>query len=300
MNKDYLVEKWLKNELTEAEQSAFERLDDHQQHLDILETAKNFRAGDNEPIPDFSSFKQQYHKRTASTGNSWLKPLMRVAAILVVGLGAYFIFSNTSTVFQTTAAEKIEVMLPDNSEVVLNSMSVLSFKEKNWNENRSVELDGEAYFKVAKGQRFDVRTNGGLVSVLGTQFNVQNRSGLFEVRCFEGRVEVRSDTLIRVLNAGNTVRILNGALTLGNTASSEPNWINDRSNFELVPYSVVLAEFERQYNLKIEADNVDTNRLFSGGFTHSNLNDALLEITQPMNLTFEQTTEKVILNARGN
>ena len=47
--------------------------------------------------------------------------------------------------------------------------------ENKWKNERSVNLDGEGFFKVAKGSKFDVETSAGTVSVVGTQFNVKNR-----------------------------------------------------------------------------------------------------------------------------
>ena len=42
--------------------------------------------------------------------------------------------------------------LPDHSEVVLNADSEITYKKSNWDTNRKLELQGEAYFKVAKGK----------------------------------------------------------------------------------------------------------------------------------------------------
>ena len=39
----------------------------------------------------------------------------------------------------------------------------------------------------------------------------------------------------------------------------------------------------------------DTARLFSGGFVHNNLENALMSITEPMNLTFEISSPNQVL-----
>jgi hypothetical protein len=40
--------------------------------------------------------------------------------------------------------------------------------------------------------------------------------------------------------------------------------------FTGIPLDQVIAELERQYDIKIKSDGVDTTKLFTGSFTHSN------------------------------
>ena len=68
----------------------------------------------------------------------------------------------------------------------LNELSQLEYNASKWDENRSLELKGEAFFDVEKGKRFDVTTEFGNVSVLGTEFNVLSRDSIFKVSCYEG------------------------------------------------------------------------------------------------------------------
>ena len=69
--------------------------------------------------------------------------------------------------------ESVEVILPDNSRVVLNSESVLIYPVK-FGKERSVFLTGEAIFDVTASQEkpFLVQTSGLTVKVFGTRFNV--------------------------------------------------------------------------------------------------------------------------------
>ena len=44
MDKDRLIEKWLKDELTDAEMETFKQLDDYELNVAIIENAKHFKA----------------------------------------------------------------------------------------------------------------------------------------------------------------------------------------------------------------------------------------------------------------
>ncbi len=107
-------------------------------------------------------------------------------------------------------AEKTAVELPDLSQVKLNAQSRLTFNKKSWNKKREVVLDGEAYFKVAKGSKFSVITKDGTVTVLGTQFNVKHRDNYFEVVCFEGSVGVEYKESSVTLKPGYSFLIIDG------------------------------------------------------------------------------------------
>ena len=62
------------------------------------------------------------------------------------------------------------ITMPDKSVITLNADSRLSFVEGNWMNNRSVSLEGEAFFDVKKGTKFEVNSEVGKVTVLGYQF----------------------------------------------------------------------------------------------------------------------------------
>ncbi|WP_303315997.1 FecR family protein [Flavivirga abyssicola] len=303
MDKDYLLEKWLQGGLTDAEKEAFSKLDDAQFNQYIIDAAKHFKLSNFSEVDSFQDFKQRYNLyKTPVKKLHWLHPLLKVACVIIVGLGIYFtFFFNKLTHFETMASEKTTIELPDHSRVELNALTEVWFNAGNWNKKRTLELEGEAFFKVATGSVFDVKTDDGIVTVVGTQFNVKQRDHYFEVKCFEGVVKVTSDTITRQLHAGDVFRILNGTFSETKTTVSSPKWTHNISNFEAVPFKEVLAELERQYNIKVTFKEIDANRLFTGGFVHGKLENALISITQPMNLTFElRASNLVIIHGKEN
>ena len=72
-----------------------------------------------------------------------------------------------------------------------------------------------------------------------------------------------------------------------NNTTTKPDWMQVESSFTNIALQEVIAELERQYNITIKATAVDTTQLFSGTFTHNNLNTALQSITIPLKISFK-------------
>ena len=288
MNKENLVKKWLADELTDAEREAFEQLDDFQLHKDILDNAANFKSSGFSQIDDFKTFSKRLDEVASPVRKmNWVKPFLRIASIFVIGFSLYyfFLFNNVIEV-QTLASEKTTIELPDASTVIVNAMSEVRYSKRKWKQKRELELQGEAFFDVAKGSKFSVITSEGTVSVLGTQFNVKQRGSYFEVECFEGIVKITSQNTSEQLKAGDRYRFSNGQASLGKTLYQRPQWTKNVSSFNRIPIFEVIAELERQYNIEVEMDKIQTERLFTGGFVHDNLENALKSIAEPLDLDF--------------
>lgn len=297
MEKEYLIQKWLNNDLTDSENEAFVQGEDYQLNIDILEYAESFKASHFSKIDDFNAFKKSYNSQNKPVKKlHWVTPMLRIASVVVIAFGMYFtFFYNNLTQIQTLANQKTTIELPDLSQVTLNALSSIEYNAQGWNDNRSLKLEGEAYFEVAKGKKFDVLTTDGIVTVVGTKFNVKQRNNYFEVKCFEGIVRVTSDSITRQLVAGDTYQILNGTFIQETTISQVPQWTKNISSFKSIPFKEVIAELERQYNIKVIFKNINTNRIFTGGFIHDNLENALISITQPMDLTYELNSSNLIV-----
>jgi ferric-dicitrate binding protein FerR (iron transport regulator) len=301
MNED-LLHKWLNNELNDTERQAFEKSDAFAAYGKIAKEASALRGAELDAHTAFAAIKAK--RNTTNPGKVVRMPalgtLLKIAAVLVVALGTFFYLNNGDDTYSTDLAETLEVRLPDTSEVRLNAGSELAYDAKNWANVRELKLSGEAYFKVAKGKKFTVHTQAGAVSVLGTQFNVRERNGHFEVVCYEGLVQVDHKGEQIKLSAGQGFRALVGDASVALTPTeSAPSWIRKESSFDGWPLAQVLAELERQYDISVSTENVETQARFSGSFTHTNLELALKSIAAPFNLTYTQSQGKVRLYAQN-
>lgn len=219
---------------------------------------------------------------------------MAVAATLLLFFGLYnlFVFSNTVA---TDYGKTVVTNLSENSRVTLNAKSKISYPTL-FKYNRTLKLDGEAYFEVQKGSQFTVETAQGNVQVLGTKFNIVALTGYFEVHCFEGKVKVSSSKNTTILTHGDAIRFYeNKRQTWEENDTQIPLWITGESNFKNVPLHFVLEQFQKQYNFKINYPKTLKNIKFTGSFTHKNVEVALQSICIPMQLKYAKTNAKTIV-----
>ncbi len=298
MKKKDLISKWLDNEqLTKQESEAFEQLDAYDSYVKISETAKKFSAPDYDLKGNQKILKNELDgRKRIIPKNSYLKTFIRIAAIFVIGIGLYFsFFREYDTTFSTLVSETSTTELPDKSTVKLNSLSSITYNKKNWTEERKIALDGEAYFSVATGKKFDVHTSSGIVSVIGTRFNVKQRGDFLEVICYEGVVSVAVADQTKFLRVGDILEFDSGQILEKKNPNLEPQWFSKRSLFYGTPYGDVLKELEWQYGITIETKNIDPSILFTGNFVHSDIQMALKSITIPMRLKYVIKNKTVTL-----
>ena len=146
---------------------------------------------------------------STSSRTSWstLKVMSRIAsiaAILLLAIGAWFVFQTSTTVYDTPGV----YTLADQSEVTLRhgTLTVSKFD----NSQRKVALDGEALFKISRdvSRPFLVNSDHVKIEVLGTEFLVKEAGDETFIQLYEGKIsttDIRSlDT--RILTAGMNVR----------------------------------------------------------------------------------------------
>ena len=156
MEDKYELAKWLAGEMTEQELTSFQNDPDYATYVKIAEYSSQLKA------PDFDeeliyqntiNLKKTNPKVISFTKSNWLK----IAAIFLVLLGlTFFIRSNATSTQLAENGKKVHFLLPDRSDIVLNSGSEINYKKWNWENNRNLDLKGEAYFKVAHGKKFKV------------------------------------------------------------------------------------------------------------------------------------------------
>lgn len=299
MQENYLA-KWLNNELTEEELAKFRESKEYASYLKLREATDNLAA------PDFDmakAWEDLNKKKTGTKGKAiklhpYKKYLGIAAAIALLFVASFLYYGGLNEEISTQYAERAEIVLPDASEVLLNADSHLSYNKKNWAKKRDIALTGEAFFKVAKGKRFTVTTENGTVTVLGTQFNVENRKGYFEVACYEGLVSVVYNKKEMKLPAGNSLVVINGELqALAIPNIKEPSWIRNESSFKSIPLKFVLDEFQRQFNIKVSTENIDTDQLFTGSFSNTDKELALQSISTPSLMKYILEGNKVLFYA---
>ena len=291
--------KWLNRETSDEELARLQESKDFK----TLEKIAHYASQIETPKVNVDKALEDFKLRTQQTAKKGriipfnFKQISKYAAIIVVLLTtSYFLFFNNETSFKTQFSQTKTFNLPDNSEVILNSNSTITFNKNKWKSNRHLTLDGEAFFKVQKGEKFTVNTEIGEVTVLGTKFNVKERTNYFEVKTYEGLVSVAyKDTLVK-LSKGTIFKVVNGTIDTVNTFDiNENSWLQKESNFKSTALRFVLKEIENQFGYTIETKDIDLDILYSGGFTHADVNIALQSVTIPLQLSYKIEGEKIII-----
>ncbi|MCG8326641.1 MAG: FecR domain-containing protein [Chitinophagales bacterium] len=219
-----------------------------------------------------------------------------VAAAIALLLAFFFVFNNDSGTanMMTEAAETKSIKLPDGSTVILNAVSSLSYSADNWEQSRTIHLEGEAFFEVKKGAPFKVITKNGNVEVLGTSFNVDSYDDSFAVNCYTGKVRVSSQGQSTTIEKGGFALLENNQLrnTSFDTEKTK-DWRVGFFKYEGSPLSEVFDELERQFDVQIAAPDSILERRYTGFFTNNQLDSALYLVSWPMRLQVEQKEQKI-------
>jgi len=287
-NNDTYLAKWLSGEMSDEQLMEFKKTPAYADYKFLIDVTDGLQTPDYDQQKNFNATlekinTQQEEKITKVRAfiPSWA---YAAAAAVVLFFGYSFFFQKTS--FQAQLAEQTSFNLPDGSEVLLNAGSEITFNSFNWNNNRTLNLTGEAYFKVKKGSKFTVVTKKGTVAVLGTQFTVNSRKGFYNVTCFEGKVKVTSGKLSQLLTSGNAITIQDNSVVPYTTTETVPSWTTQESSFNEVAIYQVITELERQYNITILGKEHLKPAYFSGRFSHTNLQQALTTVFDTMEIRY--------------
>ncbi|MEM7103264.1 MAG: FecR domain-containing protein [Bacteroidota bacterium] len=296
--------RWLEGKLTPEELAEFEAHEDFELYKKIAESSGEMSL----PAYDKSKAWDTLDVQMSKAESKQEVKIRRIPAVWTYIAAASLIFAiayfgffrqgNIQT-YQTAAAEQLVVPLPDGSEVKLNAGSSLSFNKKRFLEDRKLDLQGEAFFEVTKGESFLVSTQNGTISVLGTSFNVYSRNDKINLTCFTGSVglDFGNPDQMEVLQPGDKIaavgeNVISRTKTAGNPAT--PSWINGQSLFEQADIIEVVEELERQFNVKIKypSELLDTPK-YTGGFPHNELETALNVIFSSINYQYKINGKEV-------
>ena len=292
-NKEDFLGRWINNQLSEEERKAFEASEDFALYQKILENSSHLKAPDYDIEKQLEELKQHNQRKTKSIVRTLAPILSTVAAAAV--LIFFIFFRSDSQVVNAGYGEVAETMLPDGTEVYLNANTTIKYSPKDWENNRQVALEGEAFFKVKKGSIFTVQTTLGEVAVLGTSFNVYTRDDLFEVKCYEGKV--RTSGIEEVyLTAGKSYREVGGTVEpFEFNLIEEPNWMNNESSFNNSPIRQVLIALSSQYELEFKGNLPSDSLRMTVSFPNDNEQLALEIVFKSLGKKYSKSSEGVIL-----
>lgn len=291
--------------------------------------------------PDLSESSQRNTSPFA-----FIKPFLKYAALIVFTAGFTWIGRDVmyrrevkqseahrvvNTEIFVPYGSKSKIILPDGSTVSLNSGSYLRYPSSFDSVNRSVFIQGEAFFDIRKDPRnpFIVKTADIMIKVLGTRFNVKSYSDekTVETTLVSGSIEIyKNDSSWsdrkRILVLKPNQQAIYEKQT-GNIAVNEKNekagdkvirpirtflvqkkddldpfiaWKDNRMIFRDESFSELSKKMERWYNVEIEIHSEDMSEaLFSGIFEKETVEQALnaLKIATPFE--YKMNKNKIII-----
>jgi ferric-dicitrate binding protein FerR (iron transport regulator) len=249
----------------------------------------------------FSRFKERL-QTASNTHRIRLNNLFKYAAIFILGmtittLSVYLTerkgwLGSKKEFIQTVVADKgqiSKVILPDSSVVWINSGSKITYNSRFAENNRKIQLVGQAFFHAAHNEKipFVVDVNGFLVKVLGTKFDVNAYSGEKNIRVVleSGRVELHqaSDHDFKyTLSPGEmaTFNPENKKLTIDKVKPELfSSWKEGVLIFRDKPMAEVLDAIQRRYNIDIEVKDAN---IYKSVFTARISNEPLDKVLKSM------------------
>lgn len=291
-DKETLYARWLSGEVTEDELEALKNDGAIHDLEQILKTADQWRLPAYDRSEGLKKIKAKRQAKKSKVKRIYLPWIGGIAAsfLVIFTLFNYFDSAGMEYVVAGNGSNQ-KVDLVDGSSVVINDGSSITYDSKNWSEDRSIKLVGEAYFEVEKGSRFVVNTKNGSIEVLGTKFNVRAWGDRLSVECYEGSVKVSAQNAESILSKNEAIQVVNNQMEdKGTISDTIPSWSSGQSRFSDEDIREVFSEVERQYDVIIKAPSL--NQTFSGIFPHDDLENALQRICLPLGLKYEISANK--------
>lgn len=255
--------------------------------FDILKKIKMYSAHFQKPEFKKDEVYKAIKKKKNSRRKTKFNWSIAASTLLIIGVSTlvYTLFNKD---FTSKINSQETVLLPDDSKVILAQNSKFQFNNWFWSFDRSTTLFGKAYFDVAKGKKFTVKTDLGTVQVLGTRFDVESRDSIFRVVCYEGSVKVTSLENEIILEKDEFVAFQNGRkVEQSNVYIDEPDWISTANVFKDTPLSEVIFQLEKDYTIEIDISKLNQNKHFTGSLPSDSLSLALDILVKTYQINFK-------------
>jgi transmembrane sensor len=210
--------------------------------------------------------------------------------------------ANSFNTLSTPTGGQYNIVLADGTKVFLNAVSSIKYPTQFNGDQRIVELEGEAYFEVAKNKSkpFLVKSANQTIEVLGTHFNVHayNNEAVVKTTLLEGSVAVSSRNQKAILKPGQQSSVSESSNKIAvKEVDTEAAiaWKNGRFKFDNADLKSVMKQLERWYGIKVEYRGDVSDVRFNGGtFRNKNLSE-VLKVLELSNIKFKVEGKTIIV-----
>ncbi|MDN3686244.1 FecR family protein [Cyclobacterium jeungdonense] len=200
----------------------------------------------------------------------------------------------------TSAGEKLKLTLPDQSKVIVNSLSSITFYSDFGISTREVELEGEAFFSIAPDNEkpFMVKTGTVKMTALGTAFNTYAREEEVKISLTEGRVNVVKEKQVLSLVPGEMASVIKGNVSALTKEKFDPMvttlWKEGKIRFQSKPFKEILQTLENWYGVRFETQAF-ANRKVTGLFNNESLEDILTGLSFSLGFEYQINQKNVLI-----
>jgi len=224
------------------------------------------------------------------------KWMVAASVVLAALLGAYlFNLPTQETLVYQTEASIEQVLLADGSEVVMRPHSRL-YKMKETDMNSHYRIAGEAFFEVVKNpdRLFSVTANQGVITVVGTRFNVSSWGKEARVYLEEGTVEFKNEVTDEqvVLSAGEYARIPETTeieVVQNVNPDQFTDWQQNKLIFQEQNLESVVYELEQHFNISVWIPEAMKDVTLSGELSLNTPAQVLDYLAVILDVSFEST-----------
>ena len=249
-----------------------------------------------------------------------LRPIMAVAAALVLALGAYWAFrlarpdghrigaSPEEIVVSTVSGEIKKMLLPDGTTLQLNANSSIRYARVFNGAKRRVILEkGEAFFQVATdpAHPFVVEAGGLETLVLGTCFDVRSyaRDSGTVVALVSGKVQVSTpyNNHSLTLTPHELVRYGKGAMSKSRfyKEMEVDAWKERAMNFVDASFEDIAFQIENLYNVPVVNQSSKKHWSYTGYFDNESVWEIIKTICITENLDYRFSEGHIILTNKN-
>ena len=248
--------------------------------------------------------------RSYSQTSKWVASIL---LLLSIGLACYVAYYNQQSATppemitkENPWGQRSTIYLSDGTEVLLNAGSQLRYYQEFTPRDRVVELQGEAFFKVAKdaSRPFKVKTGDVITRAVGTSFNVlAYHPENVEVSLVTGKVAVRHQDTI---SGADSVFLEPGESAgydskTGLTKSHfDPkkvlSWKEGIIYFDHADEKTVFNTLEKWYGVKISRVNKTAKSWnYTASFDNRSLEHVLMSISFAMDFQYKMNQKSVTI-----